>query len=165
MLIYHLALDPYHGAVRVLRLFAINPGLRIEYEHLRILDFCLMFPEFIARARLPQALKAQARRSQRKGTQYSGLREATSAFRRVEPIQRQTVRILTSSGILNESSDLLEAGPRELPHELRQRVNVRNGEEADLMRLVAIDLASFGFRGRDGLKDRTGLLEFRYDSN
>ena len=47
---------------------------------------------------------------------------------------------------------------------LIESASKRNASEAELVSFLIEGLGSIQFGGREGLKDRTGLMEFRYDA-
>lgn len=50
-----------------------------------------------------------------------------------------------------------------IPEKLSSKIDAINGAQADLMKFLFDDLDAIPFEGLNGLKDRTGLGEFRYD--
>lgn len=83
------------------------------------------------------------------------------------PIQAQGVRLLLSVGLASvEQTDDTRVRRSEMPipPEISEAISKRNSEQVSLMALLAKDVASMPLRGKNGLKDRSGLMEFKYDA-
>ncbi|MBE4753215.1 hypothetical protein G4177_34205 [Corallococcus sp. ZKHCc1 1396] len=167
MLTYHPAFDQHHAAFRLLRLIAAIAPHGVEMDKLRILDFYLLFPHLLPEARLPQVLKARARRLGEEANQYSLPAMPEAVFKQMAPIQAQGVRLLLSVGLASvEQTDDTRVRRSEMPipPEISEAISKRNSEQVSLMALLAKDVASMPLRGKNGLKDRSGLMEFKYDA-
>lgn len=167
-LAYHPAFDAGHAMFRVLRLH-LGLGLQaIEFDKLRILDFYLLFPFRAAGIRFKQSdlkLRALAKQAEEQAG-YSVLPSDRALFTRMEPAQvaaSQTLanRGLVDGGRLREGTIVFEPYP--LPVDLQQRIEAANHEHAQLALRIVGPLNAYPLLGRDGLKDRTDLLEYRYD--
>nr|WP_306466127.1 ABC-three component system middle component 5 [Corallococcus exiguus] len=164
---YHPAFDQHHAAFRLLRLIVAIAPQSVELDKLRILDFYLLFPHLLPEARLPQALKARARKLGEEANQYSLPAMPEAVFKQMAPIQAQGVRLLLSVGLSSvEQTDDTRVRRSEMPipPEISEAISKRNSEQASLMTLLTKDVASIPLRGKNGLKDRSGLMEFKYDA-
>ena len=136
-------------------------------DMLRILDFYLLFPHLLPEVRLPNALKARARKLGEEANQYSLPATPEAVFNQMSPIQAQGVRLLLSVGIASvEQADETRVRRSEMPipSEVLEAIEKRNSEQASLVALLTKDVASIPLRGKNGLKDRSGLMEFKYDA-
>jgi hypothetical protein len=165
MLIYHPAFDAYHCAFRML---SITSQRRVvEFAKLRILDFFLCFPAEVANVQLPQEhgdIKKLAREAR---NPYRGPISASRTFRDLEPIQSASARLLALTGVFSiselEQGQVVRTG-QALPDEL-QRVSVGDfAFSSPLDRYVLSRMADIPLAGIGGLKQRTGLMEYRYDA-
>jgi len=163
------ALDPYHSIFRLLRLIPVIRACdRLEVNHVRILDFYIAFPFRISSIRV----KSPHRRFKALGSRYSNTKpygdtpDDRTLFARMAPIQETAMQSLAEHGYLLGPE--LDAGwftPTDAlpPAELADRIEEVNGRDQDLMEFVGVLATEYNLLGRDGLKDRTGLLEYRYD--
>jgi hypothetical protein len=169
-LTYNEAFDPYHAVFRFLRLhLACDIGAKLPFDTLRILDFYLLFPFRL------QAMKLFAGdtewRKISKGYEgrapYGAMPEDSTIFARMEPFQRAAAASLVHSGHLTpEAWDLNEVQftSETLPPAVVARCSAVNAQMNDVIDILCQIKARYLLGGRDGLKDRTGLLEYRYDS-
>jgi hypothetical protein len=164
------ALDPYHTIFRSLRLLPVLEVLgRLERDHVRILDFFLVFPFKIPTVRLKpehRGFRSLGRRYALKKP-YAEQPENRLLFQRMGPISDAAFQSLASKGFIN--GDEYDAGwvqpvPRWLPDDLVNRVRETNADQQDLMDFLLILARDYNLAGENGLKHRSGLGEHRYDA-
>jgi hypothetical protein len=169
-LTYEPAFDPLHSMFRALRLReAVDASLRVPRDLYRILDFYLLFPQRLGEARLRQehrGLKTRAAQTSR-APPYGPRPEDAVLFERIRPFQEAALDTLARHGFF--SAEALEDGwvvpeSKAPPDQLIERIEHTNTDEADLMRALGTIAAGYALDGTNGLKDRTGLLEHRYDA-
>lgn len=169
MITYQPAFDPFHAIFRLFRLgHAFDRCKAPEVDKVRILDFYVCFP-FRASAikfhRSDGHLKKVGRAYEHLRP-YGGLPDDIDLVTRMMPAQRLAMETLASRGHID--GDALKQGKFVLgdvpaPDELASRVSAANEEQGDLMELLETLCAEYPLLGADGLKQRTGLLEYRYD--
>lgn len=169
-LTYNEAFDPYHAVFRFLRLnLACDIGARLPFDTLRILDFYLLFPFRLQAMRLFAGDKGWRKISKayEDRAPYGTMPEDSTIFARMEPFQRAAATSLVRSGhLLSEAWDSNEVQftSESLPPPVAARCSAINAEMTDIIDILCEIKARYPLGGRDGLKDRTGLLEYRYDS-
>jgi hypothetical protein len=169
-LTYNEAFDPYHAAFRFIRLnVACQLHKRMPFDMLRILDFYLLFPFRLQAIRFHSEDTGWRKisRSYGDGAPYGAMPADNSIFARMELFQRGAAASLVHSGHLSAEAwetDEVEFTALELPTLLATRCSTLNARMADIMNILCQIKARYSLGGRDGLKDRTGLLEYRYDS-
>jgi hypothetical protein len=163
MLAYHPALDPYHASFRMLRLLAASP-YNLEPDRLRLLDFFLLFPHLLRRIHLPQGLTR--RRNQVAGSEnryrYGG--QPQLVFRTITPVHDAALSLLATSAWARLEDGGFRLSVSEFPVPLLTLLRAKNDAQAGLVGFLVGDLFTVPLRGRDGLKQRSGLLEYRYDA-
>jgi hypothetical protein len=84
----------------------------------------------------------------------------------LESYQDGAINYLASVGILNRDllrKDILVGNADKIPAELRKRIVIRNSEKVDLFNLLINEFSKIQLTGPGGLKDRSSLMEYRYD--
>lgn len=169
-LTYNEAFDPYHAAFRFLRLhLACDISGRLPFDTLRILDFYLIFPFRL------QAMKffsddmgwRKVSKSYESQAPYGTMPDDSALFARMEPFQRAAVTSLVRSGHVASSAwefNEVQFTAEMLPERVIARCFELNNGMKDIVEILCQIKARYPLGGRDGLKDRTGLLEYRYDS-
>lgn len=169
-LTYNEAFDPYHAAFRFVRL---RQGCQLtgktHFDMLRILDFYLLFPFRLQNMSFFSSDRSWRRISKTYENRkpYGGLPDDASIFSRMEPFQRAAVTSLVKARILsvdawdNNQIEFLDA---DLPSDLLGRCAELNESMNDVVEILCALKERYPLLGRNGLKERTGLLEFRYDA-
>jgi hypothetical protein len=169
-LTYNEAFDPYHAAFRFMRLhLACDISDRLPFDFLRILDFYLLFPFRL------QSMKffsddmgwRRVSRSYEDQAPYGMMPDDNSVFERMEPFQRVAATSLVYSGHLDSGAwdaNEIQFTKDDLPESVMARCAELNARMADIVGILCQLKSRYPLSGRDGLKDRTGLLEYRYDT-
>lgn len=165
---YHPCFDAFHCIFRTIRIFRSLGVEKMEVDRLRILDYYLLFPWRASAIRLPRAdlpLRAIAKKLEaNKG--YATMPEGAVLLGRMRAPQLAALQTLVNDGVL--SGDILNEGNvrvdgARIPSHLAEIADVRNGQEGEVVTILAA-LLKYPLLGGDGLKGRTGLMEFRYDN-
>lgn len=169
-LTYNEAFDPYHAVFRFFRLhLACDIGARLPFDTLRILDFYLLFPFRLQGMKLfaNDTAWRKISKTYEDRAPYGAMPEDSTIFARMEPFQRAAASSLVLSGHLSPAAwdtNEVEFTSEILHSDLAERCSALNAQMTDIVDILCQIKARYPLGGRDGLKDRTGLLEFRYDS-
>jgi len=169
-LTYIEAFDPYHAVFRFLRLhIACDISARVPFDTLRIMDFYLLFPFRLQTMRFfsDDTGWRKISKSYEDHAPYGVMPDDSTIFARMESFQRAAADSLVHSGYL--ASDAWYANEvrftsEMLPEVVTARCLELNHRMKDVIDILCQIKARYPLGGRDGLKDRTGLLEYRYDS-
>ena len=166
---YQPAYDPYHTSLRMLRLVSYGKSRIFRIGEIRIADFFILFPHFLNEVRLAPGAQAKARKLGLLSPPaiYGEIPKPTVIFLHMEGIQQAALQTLCLQGFFDRDSFLegrIRAGQRNLPDELRFFITEKNSQDAVLLTFLFDNLLSFDFDGPDGIKARTGLMEYRYDA-
>lgn len=164
MLIYHPAFDVYHCLFRMLSLTAQGPEL--EKDRVRILEFVLCFPSVAGQFRLPPKMAAVRRTAEQAGSAYRTPINPKAVFIAMEPAQDGAMACLASAGYFSAeglSAGIVRRTQLPLPDDLHARSLAFQERERIFFQRLLPALMEFPLYGPDGLKHRSGLLEFRYD--
>lgn len=166
MLIYHAAYDINHGIFRMLRLLENSPERNLKWDTFRILDLYYLFPHLIGKARLPRNLLRKKNMFKKQNTQYNNIPTPKIFIQQTQGLHEIIARSLIGKGFLDASAfehKLLQRTSQHLPDILLQSFAEATDDQS-LVEFLAIDLAAIPLLGTQGLKERTGLLEHRYDA-
>jgi hypothetical protein len=169
-LTYNEAFDPYHAAFRFLRLhIACDISDRLPFDTLRILDFYLLFPFRLQAVKLLSNDLSWRKVSRSYETQapYGSMPDDSIIFARMEPFQRAAATSLVHSRHLASGAwdvNEVQFTTETIPATVSARCSQMNNRMSDIVAILCQIKARYPIGGRDGLKDRTGLLEYRYDS-
>ncbi|WP_369310559.1 ABC-three component system middle component 5 [Providencia rettgeri] len=164
MLIYHPAFDAYHCLFRMIAL--IDHLNTAEVDKVRILDFYMIFPAMIANIRMPPTQSGAKSLARKYKNEYRDPINSLSTFRDMHQIQMSALKCLAATGLIDLSK--LEYGvitrtTTEIPNDLLITMQSFLNDKADISDFIINELSQFDLTGKDGLKDRTQLMEYRYD--
>jgi hypothetical protein len=97
---------------------------------------------------------------------YGAMPDDYIVFSHMEPFQRAAASSLVLSGHLAPDAwdqNEIRFTTEKIPDALRLRCSELNARMSDIIEILCQIRTRYPLAGRDGLKDRTGLLEYRYD--
>lgn len=166
MLVYSHAYDIYHTIFRILRIVEKHHS-EIEIDKLRILDFYLAFPSELLEIKSFKGFKKYEDILKSEQNSYERILNRKRLFFKMENIQFSAIRSLVAYEIFDAESfknGKIIRTTRPLEQNLLSRIEVVNQENHNLITLITGPLASFNLYGHLGLKERTNLIDFKYDS-
>lgn len=166
MLVYHPAFDLSHGMFRMLRLLEANPERQMKWDTFRILDLYYLFPHLLEAARLPRNMTKRKRDFGKLGSKYTHVPTPRIFIQQLRGIHELIARSLAAKGFIEPAEfdeGVLVRTERTIPPELLRMISDAVDDEG-LIHMLAVDIAALPLTGINGLKDRTGLLEHRYDA-
>lgn len=166
MLIYHPAFDLHHCVFRMIRLLNRLPPDQYHVQRMRILDFYLLFPGQISSMRFPRDLQEERKRFKGHADKYERIVDPYRIFLRLEPFQTEALGCLASRDLIKPSTlleGLVQRTSQEIPSKLRAAAEASDRRFPDAIDLLTGPMMGIQLYGRDGLKGRTGLFEYRYD--
>lgn len=166
MLIYHPAFDAYHCVFRMMALMKLVPEL--EVDKARLLDFYLAFPSAINDIRLPSTFAHGRRLAKSLSNTYRDPLNPKAAFRDMCQIQLTALRNIAALGLIDlnsfEQGIVKRLQSVATPERLGENLSRYLESQKEILSFLSSDLAQLPLRGLDGLKHRTALLEYRYDT-
>lgn len=164
MLIYHPAFDAYHCVYRIAML--TEKVKELEYSKLRILDFYICFPAEIANIELPKDLQKIRAVAKVATNRFRGPVSPLRTFHDLEQIQNSATRLLAASDVFDSKKleeGLIKRTSQALPTVFSKTTSDPSNQYGTLIDFVMTGLSELPLHGNGGLKQRTGLMEYRYD--
>ena len=168
MLLYHPATDFYHCWMRFASVLCDCGSDGVEFDRILIIDFLLCFPLEINECKLPAEHSAElSKQIRRRPKSYEDPNSIRQAFAQMNKIQRQVAMDMVTKGIVQRDKYreglLTPNSESSASGLLRSAANEWDARNEEWYKLTVVVLLSMPLNGKDGLKDRSGLLEFRYD--
>lgn len=166
MLIYHPAFDLYACVFRILQLLEVMDQDSIELERIRIWDFYLTFPNEARKIKFPLQL-AELKKvfKEKEPNPYEDLIDPKRILQRMKSYQMAALKCLVSYGLIHGellTKKIIKRTEKSLPEEfIKEFLNIST-ERRNIIKLV-IGFAELPLYGSVGLKQRSGLLDFKYD--
>lgn len=161
-------LDPYHCSLRMLSLLTDSAVEHIDWDRLRLLDFLVAFPHTLKSMRVPAELRTWKRSLREISDPYEQLPNLTRLFFQVGEIQAAAIHLLIAGELVDqdslESDKIVIVEPNgEKRKKLLSATEKLNYRTEDWYKFIVKYLISYPLNGRGGLKERTGLMEYRHD--
>jgi hypothetical protein len=168
MLIYDPAFDPYHSAVRILAILraAQSRQLEVSIDAARITDYFLVYPYKIRSFRLPPEFSLLRKAANDSDNPYRRASGSRATFERMRSVFLAAVTGLVAAGLLDGEAlkrGLISLADSTLPEILAAAVSQFDSRQTTVGRFLLSDFLSMPANGAGGLKDRSGLIEHRYD--
>lgn len=163
MLIYNSAFDTYHCIHRLLILLKKIDGT-VEIDKIRILDFYVVFPRELYKVAFP-ATAYKFKKKFKVLNKYETLRNPKVIFERMKYYQLFAINCMSAYGLL-DNNELKNNRLRLLDNPIINKII--STEIKDKLTLLAINVlveyfAKLNILGKNGLKERTKLMETKYD--
>lgn len=169
-LTYQPAFDPFHAVFRFLRLRdTVLQQTELPRDHLRILDFYLMFPFRSGDIRLMPRHRRFKKLAQVYGSArpYGDIPDDRILFNRMSPIQGAALDTLAKKNLVAPERyklGLVASTADAIPDPLHVKVTETNEQQNDLLEFLVALATEYPLLGPDGLKDRSGLMDHAYDA-
>jgi hypothetical protein len=164
VLIYHPAFDGYHC---VFRMLSIAEKIRsLEVDKARILDFFLVFPGAVKSVRLPDELKSLRPKVRPMSTPFRDPVSNMATFIDMRHIQEAALKSIAASGLIELSafaSGRVARTDAPIPEALNAKMQAFLEGNDGLTAEILQGLSQLPLLGVNGLKDRSKLMDFRYD--
>lgn len=169
MLVYHPAFDLYHCVFRMLALLNKMNYETVELDRLRVWDFYFLFPNEVAKhVKIIKELKKLKTVFKEIQNPYEEIPDVKSLFERMKPFQITALKCLSSYEIIDSSflsTKIIKYHKDKVPQELLNQLDSLSDGQENLIKLILSPFNDLPLYGQNGFKERTGLLEFRYDPN
>lgn len=167
MLTYHPIHDPSHCIFRILCLAHDIENEKIPVDLIRILDFYILFPHTLTSMSLPRDRLDTKRVFKAVKPPYENLPTSSRLMFELSSIQDQALKSLMAKGILEQealSSGYVFVRKTMLPQEVLSLINESTFRKTEWYQALVNIISNIPLKGSGGLKDRSGLMEYRYDN-
>ena len=168
MLSYHPALDPYHAAFRAMQLLVAREQRAYHLSQFRILDFYLLFPSLVEKIHFPRESQSYKRAFSDRSNRYWVSGEPKIIFMKIGSIQQQGLNLLVGKELLDVDAfkmDRIQLSARAADSPIMSAAVTANQRDLPLLEFLVDVLGTITPFGPNGLKDRSRLMEFRYDAS
>uniref|UniRef100_UPI0040495B0E ABC-three component system middle component 5 n=1 Tax=Fulvivirga sp. TaxID=1931237 RepID=UPI0040495B0E len=172
MIVYNQAFDLYHTIFRLLHfLKKFENDEIIETERIRIWDFYLLFPSKIHEIRLKQG-ESDIRKLRKEfikdsNNPYERITENRKIFEKIKPYQLAALNCIASYGIIEKSflnQQRITIINKSILDEFVNNFEELTPKERNVIALMTSHFNQVSLFGTDGLKNRTNLIESKYDA-
>lgn len=167
MLMYHPAFDANHCLYRIVSILHATADRQISWPLLRMLDFYYLFPSQLKNIKpWPSEIRKLKAQVTKVPEQFEDLTNPARTFFELEPFQKTATLELIAKGVISKSSfdkGIMELEPDSLPSAYTALLDTDVFLKSDAFEIITKGLPKTKFNGSNGLKFRSGLMEYIYD--
>lgn len=172
MILYNNAFDLYHTIFRMLHLLSkIEKRKKIEVDKIRIWDYYLLFPNEIFKIKTKKNesdfRKILKSLTVSKNNPYQQIFDERKTLEKIKPYQLSALNCLASYNIIDKDIFLKEnqikINSQELLEAYAKSVGDLSSREKNIITIVTSNFYDISLFGKNGLKDRSNLIESKYD--
>jgi hypothetical protein len=138
----------------------------VELDKLRIWDFYLTFPNEARNITYPNSLfELRTIFKKKSPNPYEDLIDSKRIIERMKSYQISALKCIASYGLIDSelfNKNIIKRTEKNIPEELAKHFTELSVEKSNIIKLI-IGFYDLPFYGKSGFKDRTGLIEFKYD--
>jgi len=172
MIVYQQAFDLYHAIYRIINILGnFKYADSIELDRLRIWDYYLLFPnklKNISLKRDEQDIKKLINNYiSKEQNPYEVILNDRKMLEKIRPFQMGALKYLASIGLIDKDylkNNRISKISDDVLSELKQITQELTPQEKNTISLLTGHFFYVPLVGKDGLKNRTHLLESRYDA-
>lgn len=158
----------YHTVFRLLQfLNRFDTEIQIEVDRLRIWDFYLLFPDKIQDITFERdIIKLRKQYIRETNNPYEKITEDRKIFEKIKPYQLAALNCIASYGIIEKSvlnQQRILITNKNLLNEFVNNFGELPAKEQNVISLMTGHFFKMSMFGKDGLKQRTNLIESKYD--
>jgi len=170
---YSACYDPYNTIFRMVTILNKSSNLEMFVETLKIADFFLCFPKRLKDIKPPNSVKGMRGRCNSvlrsiARDDFEILPSSNVLFTRMDIIQEASLSAMASKGMINVSGDeeirKVKLDRVQLSEALEEIISEFTSKNTGLVNLLAQDFPQIQIKGSNGLKARTGLGVYAYDT-
>lgn len=167
MLMYHPAFDANHCLYRIVSILHATRHTQISWPLLRMLDFYYLFPSQLKKIQpWPREISKLKTLVTKIPEQFEELTNPTRTFFELEPFQKSATLELIARGVISKPAfdqGLMELEPDSLSSAYIELLATDTFLGSEAFGVITKGLPIVPLNGSNGLKSRSGLMEYIYD--
>jgi hypothetical protein len=163
MIIYHPAYDVHHCAYRVLNLLRSTLDGSVSKDSLRLMDFYYVYPHLLKKVKRPRQLVKYSEAIDAVDEAFEVTPNPTSLFYELCRMQDSAFSSLEQKALISLSGEGVKLNYEKLPVSLLRDFVTDDFSGTDFFKALVSAFPVLKMNGKNGFKDRSGLMEFRYD--
>lgn len=164
MILYHPIKDIYHTQYRIISILLYTG--QVSKEKLRLLDFYYNFPHFISEIQpWPSDIKEYKIKRGLVKEPFEKIANKKRVFFQMNDIFNSALAILVAKNLVEISGrgKNISIKKDKIPDQLMHEIDEDPFVKSPIFNTIVSGLTKTKWSGQNGLKKRSGLLEFKYD--
>lgn len=162
MIIYHPAYDVHHCAYRLLNLLCSVEHEEISRDTLRIMDFYYVYPVLLKLVKLPRPLLKYSDGINAVAESFEIIPRPAALFYELSRLQDSALRSLDQRSLVSLRLSGVKLNKTRVPQQLIEIFESDEFSKSSVFEALTTAFPKLRMDGKDGFKERSGLMEFRY---
>lgn len=157
----------YHCVYRLIQLLSNLKEEYVELERLRMWDYYLAFPNEMTKIRYERGNNDIQNLFPKKENPYEIVLDSKIIFEKMKPYQLTAIKTLASYGLVKKdylTENRITKIDKTLFEDILKNYEPLSDRESNIIKIMTTYFYNMPLYGEKGFKDRTNLLEFRYDA-
>ncbi|WP_286340013.1 ABC-three component system middle component 5 [Ferrimonas sp. YFM] len=164
MIIYHPAHDVNHCSYRILNVLYAVKSNELHCDMLKIINFYYVYPHLLKDMEsYPRPLNYQAKKIRNIRDSFELTPNPSSLFFEMNPTHETAISSLHQRSLISIERNIVSLERQKLPHSLIQEFKNDKLTKSDLFKILVECLPKVKLDGDNGLKAKSGLMEYKYD--
>lgn len=167
MLNYHPVGDLYHCIYRLLLLTAKSKREELEWDRLRLMDFYFLFPHLLANYTLSQEYRPYKKIFSAIKKPYEETAAPARLYFQLGLIQENAIRSMIAKGYFDRETFITQSLIRPtgaIPEKLAELIKNDPKTSCEWFEPFLHVFLNTPLLGQNGVKSRSGVMEYRYDT-
>ncbi|WP_438578500.1 ABC-three component system middle component 5 [Aeromonas sobria] len=164
---YHPAQDINHCVYRLLLILECSKHKYFNIDLYKLIDFYILFPHLIKLIKpLPKSISKFRKDFANIPDSYESIRNSKRIFHDLENLQSTAVKNLLAKDFLDKEAfehGVIKRSKKLLPEHFSEKIQSARLYKQEWFRVLINEFPNSKLIGSNGLKFRTGLIEYRYD--
>ena len=164
MIIYHPAHDVNHCSYRILNILYAVKDNKVHYDMLKIISFYYIYPHLLKRMEnLPRPLNFQEKKIKNINDPFELTPSPSSLFFEMSATQEAAILSLLQKSIIKIERNIVTLEKKSLPDDLINAFKADRLTKTEIFKILVEHLPKVKLDGDNGLKAKSGLMEYKYD--
>lgn len=163
MITYHPAYDVYHCSYRILNVLHSIENHEVSKETLKFIDFYYVYPHLLKIIpSLPRPLNFHKAKIDRIEDPFEITPSPKGLYFELAQIQESAITSLGYKSLIIQEDRKVKLNSSQLPDQLVSKFKADEFNKSGIFDLLVNVLPKINLNGSNGLKAKSGLMEFRY---
>ncbi|WP_432213009.1 ABC-three component system middle component 5 [Pseudomonas aeruginosa] len=162
MIIYHPAYDVHHCTYRLLNLLRALECKEVSRDVLRMMDFYYVYPALLKLVKLPRPLLKYSSCIKSVADTFEIVPRPSALFYELCRLQDSALRSLDQRSLISLRLNGVKLNLSRVPQRLIEEFESDEFSSSTVFEALTTAFPKLRMDGKDGFKERSGLMEFRY---
>lgn len=164
MLLYHPSKDANHTCYRIISILESVPENKIHKNILSLINFYYLFPSQLkAIEKWPRKGSNDYNFIHSLKPEYEIMENPRRIFFELKDVLDCAVSFLIDKQIINYENNDIKLNVENIPKNINVTLNNDDFRKDNLFRILTHEIIKQNIKGSNGLKMKTGLMEYKYD--